>query len=130
MPFHLTISQVKKGRPDLTRVIPYSTYPGCIIATPNIGFFSVQVRIPRRGMSEPQPCSYGINPRAVCVFCNHSIITVEGKRLREYKIEYDRNHSPQNTRADLCRLGTGPDDTSGLLAIKQSGNTVAVIICN
>jgi len=90
----------------------------------------VQVRSPRRGNSEPQPRSYEVNPKAVCVFRDHSIITVEGRRLKEYKIEYEKNHTNQNNAMDICRLATGPDNPSGLLAIKRSDNTIVVIVCN
>jgi hypothetical protein len=123
-------SQAKRGRPHLTRVIPYNTYPGCIVATPDIGFFPAQVRSPRSGNSEPQPRRHKVNPKAVCVFRDHSIITVEGRRLKEYKIEYERNHSTTSTGTEICRLATGPDNQSQLLAIKRSDNTIVVIVCN
>jgi len=64
------------------------------------------------------------------VFRDHSIITVEGRSLKEYKIEYDMNHFSKNSGKEICRLVTSPNDLSRLLAIKRSDNSIVVIICH
>lgn len=102
---------------------------------PDIGFFPVvqvpvQVRSSGRRNSEPQPSGYPVNPKAVCMFSDHSIITVEGKSLREYKIEYGRNSYVQSSGKDICKLSKSSGNSSRLLAIKSINNTIVVIVCN
>jgi hypothetical protein len=62
----------------------------------------------------------------MCVFCDHSIITVEGRTLKEYKIEYEANHSSRHAGKKICKLGITPNR---LLAIKRS-DAIVVVACN
>jgi hypothetical protein len=112
-------------------VIPYNKYPGCIITTPDKRFFPARVRSPRQN-NDPQPRDHEVrifNAGAACMFRDHSMITVEKKLLKEYKIEYEGNHLLRNSAVEICKLKASPDKLSRLLVIKQSENIIA-IVCN
>jgi hypothetical protein len=113
-------------------VIPYNTYPGCIIRTPQKRFFPARVRSSPRQTSNPQARDHEVkifDAGAVCMFRDHSMITVEKKLLKEYNIEYEGNHLLKNPGKEICKLKSSPNESSRLLVVKQSENIIA-IVCN
>jgi hypothetical protein len=111
-------------------VIPYNTYPGCIITTttPDKRFFPARVRSSPEQTSGPQSRDPEVKitkAGAVCTFRDHSVITVEKKLLKEYKIDYEG----KNSGVEICQLNASPDKSARLLVIQQGDNIIA-IVCN
>jgi hypothetical protein len=118
-------------------VFPYNTYQGCIIKTPNKRFFPVQISSSLRRTSEPLPGNHeaiNTNVKAVCIFRDHFMITVEKKAfhhpcLREYKIEHQSNQLLMNHGVEICKLRTGQDESPRFLVVKHHESIIA-IVCN
>ncbi|KUJ15960.1 kinase-like protein [Mollisia scopiformis] len=127
---------VKIGKPDLTTVIPYNSYQGCIIEKPDKTLFPAQIRSTLRENKNPFPRNEVklSNLQAACIFNDHSLITVEkGKmhrRLREYKISYSSTHVLETPGVEICgNLKSSTDSASRMLAVKD-GENIVIIICN
>ncbi|KAF8848231.1 kinase-like protein [Acephala macrosclerotiorum] len=127
---------VKIGKPDLIRVIPYTSYQGCIVWKPDKRLFPAQIRATLRENKDPFPRNNEIalsDIQAACVFNNHSLVTAEKgilhRYLKEYKINYQGTHFLTKPAVKICGLKSSTDYLSQLLAVKD-GEKIVIMICN
>jgi len=134
----------KIGKPYLTRVVPYNVYQGCIIAAQEKRFFAARLgsttslRESSASTVEaaPQLLQHNakiVDAKAACVFCDHSLITVErrwhGTVLKEYKVEYNGKNAELGTGVEICKLETGREESARLVVGEWRDNVMAVV-CN
>jgi hypothetical protein len=134
---------MKEERGDLnTKVIPYNTYQGCMIAAPEKTFFPAQMRGSMIGNIQPlnRQETRILNFQTGCVFQDHSLVALEQRTsislrgvkqryLKEYQIEYLPVHFLHDQGKELCRLISKAESSSHLRIFKPGDDPVAVI-CN
>lgn len=112
--------------------MPYNTYHGCIVATPERRFFPAQTRsslingtqLLNRHEIQLEDFKTG------CVFQDHSFVTVEKRHslwplreslyLKEYEIEYGAVRFLQHQGQQMCKL-TFKLRSSSQLRVSKSG---------
>ncbi|OCK99223.1 uncharacterized protein K441DRAFT_652569 [Cenococcum geophilum 1.58] len=135
----------KIGKPYLTRVVPYNAYQGCIIAAQEKRFFAARLGSATTSLRESsastakaasQPLQHNakiVDAKAACVFCDHSLITVErrwhGSVLKEYRVEYSGKNAELGTGVEICKLDTGREE-SARLVVGEWGDNVMAVVCN
>jgi hypothetical protein len=135
---YLIISKERVGNPNLTKVIPYNTYQGCIIARPDKRFSPAQIHSSLRGKKETLTRNNEIKLsdfHSACIFNDHSMITIEKgmfhrhSYLKEYKIDYKSTHLLIFPGTEICRMISSTDPLSQVLAVKND-ESIVIIVCN
>jgi hypothetical protein len=138
----LTAFQEDRGRNEFTAVLlPYDSYPGCIISAGEGKFFPAQVQRLLLDQSQKSPRYEQELPtvKVARVFQHHSLVTVTrcgplgwGKRcLKEHQITYEDGGIQllDKIGKKISLIESEAKQTSEL-AVIQSGLDLVVVICN
>ncbi|OXV11395.1 hypothetical protein Egran_00846, partial [Elaphomyces granulatus] len=123
-----------RGAPE-TKVIPYNTGMGCVVAGPNQRVFLVgtpkKIDVRRRDVELK-------NLETGCVFEDYSFVALRRKGLwprqkwflREYQIEHQDTTDLLHKGPELCDLVSKPGTSSQLRIIRVPESKVIAVICN